>query len=91
MGRGEILNRVYVLKSEIEQVLEMKVKSFHPLCDHEWLYDFAVCTHITQHTELNANLQAAILLGETIGKVTAFERKLRLSELQLRSVCVTRF
>jgi hypothetical protein len=74
-----MLNRVYVLKSEIELVLEMQGKIFHPLCDQEWRYDFAVCTDINQHIELNANLQAPILLGETFGKVTAFERKLRLS------------
>jgi hypothetical protein len=30
-GRRLILNCVYVLKSEIELVLEMQVKCFHPL------------------------------------------------------------
>jgi hypothetical protein len=52
------------VKSEIELVLEIEGKSFNPLCDHEWLYDFAVCTDITQHTELNVGLQVAILLNE---------------------------
>jgi hypothetical protein len=87
LGRGQVLNRVNVLKSEIEIVLEMKGKSFHPLCNHERLYCSAVRGDITQHKELNVNLQVAIHLDETFGKITAFERKFRLPELQLRSGC----
>jgi hypothetical protein len=67
----------------------MQGKCYHPLCDHEWLYDFAVCTDITQHIELNVYLQVAILLNETFGKIAAFDEKLRLPELQLRSDYVT--
>jgi hypothetical protein len=59
----------------MELVLEMQGKSFHPLCNHERL----------------AVRRPTSSLNEMFGKMTAFGRKLRLSEMQLRSGYVTRF
>jgi hypothetical protein len=60
----------------MELILDMQGKSFHPFGKYEWLY---------------ASLQVAVRLNEMFGKITAFDRQLRLSELQLRSECVNRF
>jgi hypothetical protein len=60
----------------MELVLGMQGKSFHPLFNYEWLY---------------ASIQVAVRLNEMFGKIIAFDRQLRLSELQLRSECVNRF
>jgi hypothetical protein len=60
LSRGRMLKRVYVLKSETELFLEMKVKPLPQLLDNDWMCDFAFCMDITQHmNEMNIKLQGA--------------------------------
>jgi hypothetical protein len=86
-----MLNHASLFKSEMELVLEMQGKSFHPFCDHEWRYNFAVCTDITQHNQLHPKLYVGTVFKEMFDKTILFGKKLRLSELQLQSVCKSRF
>jgi hypothetical protein len=71
----------------------MKGKSFSQLTDHDWMCDFAFCVDMKQYlNELNSNLQGTDqLINEMSAKIKAFESKLRLWELQLRSKNMTHF
>jgi hypothetical protein len=87
LSQGQMLKRVYDLKLEINLFLDMKGKSFPQLTDHDWMCDFAFCVDITQYlNELNRNLQRMNkLINKMFAKIKAFESKLQLWELQLRS------
>jgi hypothetical protein len=56
------------------------MKHFPQLCDHDWICDFVYFTVISERfNELKANLQESNhVINEMFGKITAFERKLRL-------------
>jgi hypothetical protein len=68
----------------------MNLRYFSQLCGYHWI---AFCIHITQYiNEPNINLQGANdLVYVTFDKIMAYERKLRLWELELRSYSITRF
>jgi hypothetical protein len=60
-------------------------KLFHPPCNSEWRYDFFVCTEITQHNKLNANIRVTVPFNEIYSKRRGFGTNLRFLELQLQS------
>jgi hypothetical protein len=87
LTRGQMLIRAHALKSEMDLFLKMGGgwKWFHPPCNSERRYDYFVCTEITQHNELNVNLQVTVVFNEIFGKRRGFGMNLRFLELQLQS------
>jgi len=93
MNRGGMLRTVYDKESEIILFLKMKGKHYPELCDHDCVCAFVCCTDITQYmNDLNVILQGANhFIIEMFDNITAFMRKFRFWELQLRSNNVTHF
>jgi 2'-5' RNA ligase len=79
------------VKSETELLMGMKGKPFSHLCDRDWVCSFAFCIDTIQRMNEHKVQEANHCISEMCDKVTAFQRKLGLWELQLRSKNVTLF
>uniref|UniRef100_H2YX15 DUF4371 domain-containing protein n=1 Tax=Ciona savignyi TaxID=51511 RepID=H2YX15_CIOSA len=92
---GRVLRRVWDLKTEILQFLEMKGKDkdFPQLKQSEWLSDLAFAVDLFEHmNELNTKLQGkGTFAHEMYSTVKAFRVKLKLFSRQLTQNITTHF
>lgn len=88
LSRGSVLQRFYLLRSEIDQFLKENGWPLHDLSDPLWLADLAFLVDLTHHLNtLNKNLQCnKQLVSHLYAHMKAFCVKLRLFETQLQSL-----
>uniref|UniRef100_A0A3P9NQ89 DUF4371 domain-containing protein n=1 Tax=Poecilia reticulata TaxID=8081 RepID=A0A3P9NQ89_POERE len=80
LSRGSVLQRFYLLRSEIDRFLKEKDRPLHELSDPLWLADLAFLVDLTHHLNtLNKNLQGKVVAGATT--VCAHENLLRKAPL----------
>uniref|UniRef100_A0A3P9NQ97 DUF4371 domain-containing protein n=1 Tax=Poecilia reticulata TaxID=8081 RepID=A0A3P9NQ97_POERE len=66
LSRGSVLQRFYLLRSEIDRFLKEKDRPLHELSDPLWLADLAFLVDLTHHLNtLNKNLQGKVVAGAT--------------------------
>ena len=85
LSKGKMLERVYELRQEIKESMQMKSKNMAQLEDQDWLRDFAFLVDITGHLNiLNTQLQGRGNLANVMfGNIKAFQNKLMLLIQQL--------
>lgn len=85
LSRGNMLQRLFSLKNEVQEFMESKGKLIHEFSDENWLRDFAFLVDITGHlNDLNYRLLGKDQLVHNLyDSVKAFETKLILWESQL--------
>ncbi|XP_035229440.1 general transcription factor II-I repeat domain-containing protein 2-like [Stegodyphus dumicola] len=93
LSRGKMLQRLFSLKSEVQQFMESKRKSIHEFSVEKWLRDFAFLVDIIGHL---SNLNYRLLREESNVHnlyyfVNAFEAKLIVWESQLLNKNSTHF
>jgi hypothetical protein len=85
LSRGNVLQRFFILRSEIREFLQKDRKEKPRLENKYWLYDLALLTDITGHlNHFNSQLQGKTqLISDIFNTVRAFLAKLLLFKTQL--------
>ncbi|KAJ8031811.1 General transcription factor II-I repeat domain-containing protein 2B [Holothuria leucospilota] len=86
LSRGDVLERVYHLRNEIAEFMELKGMESPEFSDAEWITQLAFLVDITKHLcRLNVQLQGRKQLMNVIySHIVAFETKLGLWESHLQ-------
>ncbi|XP_076308646.1 general transcription factor II-I repeat domain-containing protein 2-like [Tachypleus tridentatus] len=93
LSRAATLKRFWNLREEIKFFMESKRQNVDFLSNENWLNDLAFLTDITQHlSDLNLKLQGkSQLVNKLFEHICAFEKKLKLFQVQLRRAILTHF
>jgi hypothetical protein len=90
---GNVLQRFFELRVEIEIFFNEKHRPLTELQNSEWLWKLAFCVDLTKHmNELNWRLQGENqLLPDLYTNIKSFRQKITLFQSQLRKKCFTHF